>query len=125
MSATARLLLALAIALVGIGLGALLAEQYYAPQLADANKRIGELAAANSSLVTAAGRQNAVIDAEHAAGETRRAAAVTAAQQAHAAAQTHYDKGGIILGIRTPPGADACAAAREAFDAELREERQR
>lgn len=51
--------------------------------------------------------------------QTARLAMETAAEAARATGEAAQ----LILAERTPPGADACDAARAAFDAELRQER--
>lgn len=56
-------------------------------------------------------------------GELRATLARQAMETAAAAAATTAEAVQQILAERTPPGADACAAAQSSFDAELRRER--
>ena len=50
--------------------------------------------------------------------EQRQAVAIAKAEAA-----AFKGKATAIMGLKLPPGADECTAAREAFDIELREER--
>lgn len=118
-----RLLLALLIAVVGAALGAGVAAWHFEPQLAAANRSLGEFKNAYASLAAASAHQNDAIEAERRAGEARAAQARTAAAAAEQQAEPHYRAAGVILGLKPSAGADPCTAARAAFDAELREER--
>lgn len=118
-----KLLLALMFVAIGFALGGWLTARHFEPQLAEANQALGEFRNAYGVLAEAAGRQNAAIEAERLAGEGRKKKAGEAARAASDAAQPHYTRAENILGLKPPPGMDPCAAARDAFDAELREER--
>lgn len=107
----------------GIVGGALLASRHFEPALAAAHHRAGELEHAYLTLATATARQNTALEQLHAEGIARRENAILAAASARGAAQHHYDNSKAVLGLKPPPGADPCHAARDAFDAELRRER--
>ncbi|MDO8932865.1 MAG: hypothetical protein Q7U97_10760 [Rhodocyclaceae bacterium] len=109
--------------LFGVGSGGALAVRHYEPQLAEANRKAGEMENAYLTLAAVTTQQNNAINALHDAGEERKAAAIAAAKQANGEAQGYYGRGQTILGLRPPPGADPCRNARDAFDDELRAER--
>ena len=97
-------------------------------ELAETNAKTAaeQVTAANTSL----DRCKADLTASEAAlgnlrqqGELRAAIAKKALDAAAAAAAATGEAVQQILAERTPPGVDACAAARSAFDAELRRER--
>jgi hypothetical protein len=120
-----RLVAVAALLLAGIVLGGWLAARHFEPQLAEANRKLGEYEHAYLTLAEATGRQNAAIDALEQAAATRKGKARKAAIQARGAAQPHYGRAEAILGLKPPPSADPCRAASADFDAELREERGR
>lgn len=103
--------------------GARLSAGHYEPLLAEANRRAGEIEHAYRTLAAGIAEQNATVQALHDAGERRKKNAIAAAETARHDAQAHYRRAEAILGLKPPPGVDPCRSAREAFDAELREER--
>lgn len=118
-----RLIVAAALLLAGIALGGWLAARHFEPQLAEANRQIGELEHAYLTLADATGRQNAAIETLRVEGAQRKEKAQQAARQARGAAQPHYDRAKAIMGLKPPPAADPCRAASADFDAELTNER--
>jgi hypothetical protein len=119
----ARLVVAVAVLLAGIALGGGLAVLHFEPQLAEANRQLGEYQHAYLTLADASARQNAAIDELQRAGEARQQTARAAATRAAAAAAPHYAAAQNILGLKPPPGADPCRTASADFDAELAAER--
>ncbi|MDD5175745.1 MAG: hypothetical protein PHQ05_04910 [Sterolibacterium sp.] len=109
--------------LASIAAGAWLAARHYEPQIAEANRKSGEMERAYLTLAAATDRQNAAINTLRAEAKRRKEKAESAAIQAQGEAQTFFARGQGILGLKLLPGADPCIAAREAFDDELREER--
>lgn len=120
-----KLVLAVGIALCGMVLGGLLAARHFEPQLAEANRKLGEFEHAYLTLAAASGRQNAAIEALRIAGEARKEKARQSARQARGEAQGLYRDAEAILGLKLPAGADPCRAASADFDDELRRERGR
>lgn len=119
----ARLVVAVVVLLAGIVIGGGLATLHFEPQLAEANRKLGEYEHAYLTLAAGTARQNAAIDALESAGRERAEQARARAKQARGAAQAHYDRAEAILGLKPPPGADPCRTASADFDAELADER--
>lgn len=122
-----RIVAKLVVIAVLLGLGAwggnTLARNHYEPLLADANKQIGVLTAANTALKASIEKQNTAITALQTEATKRQRAATAAVQQARTAAAKYRIRAQAVLLIKPPPGANQCAAAQAAFDDELRDER--
>lgn len=128
----ALLLAVLLLIAAGTGLGAWLSAEYYRPQLATAQKQIADSSAAVASCVTTRENLTAGVEAQNQALERLQAAAAQSAERAQAAqaaaegrARAAEQNAQSILSERTPAGAEACSAARKAFDTELAQERAR
>ncbi|QIE84733.1 hypothetical protein [Pseudomonas nitroreducens] len=129
----AALLLAVLLLLAaGAGLGAWLAAGHYRPQLDTAQKQIADSSAAVASCVTSRESLAAGVDAQNQALVRLQADAAQSAERAQAAqlaaegrALTAEQNAQAILAERIPAGAEACSAARQAFDHELAKERAR
>jgi hypothetical protein len=116
----------------GAGLGAWLAAGHYRPQLATAQKQIADSSAAVASCVTTRESLVAGVDAQKQALVRLQAAAAQSAERAQVAQQAAEGRdiaaqqsAQVILAERIPVGAEACGAARRAFDQELAQERAR
>lgn len=122
-----RILTALAVIVVLLGLGVwggtALTRGHYEPLLADANKQIGALTTANSAMKASVEKQNSAIAALKAEETRRNLAAEKATQQARQKSIKEQAKAQELLTTQPPPGLGQCAAARAAFDEELRLER--
>jgi hypothetical protein len=116
--------LAFVLGLCGFGawLGYRATSDHYAPLLADAQQQIGQLQAANAQMSGAVKQQNAAIASALLLAQQREEAAEAAQRTALGAAQAYQQKAAAILGSH-PAGANECAAASAAFDAELKQER--
>lgn len=112
-------------ALIGFGAwgGYTLARDHYEPKLATANEQIGSLTTANTALKSSVERQNAAVTALQAEATKREQAATAAVQQAHKLAVKSQTRAQAVLLLKPPTGANLCAAAQAAFDAELKDER--
>lgn len=115
---------------MGAAGGFWLAGRHYDPLLADAQSKAeasaGQLAGCTTTrdnLQASVAQQNqALIDLQRQAAqvaERAQAAQASAEQKAQSAEQRAQQ----ILAERPAPGADACSAARNAFDSELKKER--
>lgn len=96
---------------------------HYGPQLDKANQALGEYRNAYGALAAATARQNDAIENLQAEAAVREKTAREAAEAARRAAQPKRDQAAAILALKPPAGVDQCTAARESFDAELRQER--
>lgn len=125
--------LALAAALLiaaGAGMGVWLAAGHYRPLLDTAQKQIADSSAAVASCVTTRESLAASVETQNQALVRLQASAAQSAERAQAAQQAAEEreraaeqKAQAILAERTPSGADAGSAARQAFDQELAQER--
>lgn len=119
----AWLALAFAIAAAGAWGGHKTTAAYYQPKVAKAKAVAAEFEAAYNALARVSLRQTEAINQLQADAEAREKRAAQAVAQARAAAASHRDRATTIMGLKLPAGADECRAARDAFDAELRQER--
>jgi hypothetical protein len=119
----AWLMLAAMIAASGAWGGYKATAAYYKPKLAKAQARADDFESAYNALAQAVQRQNAAINQLQAAATAREKRAAQEVAQARAAAASHREQAAAIMGLKLPAGADACAAARDSFDEELRQER--
>jgi len=113
------------VALIGIGAagGYAAARAHYESKLAKANRQIGALSAANTTLGASVAKQNGAVVDLQAEADRRKQEAAQAWQQARDAAAQYQRTAQALLLTKPPPGADECTAARAAFDDELRAER--
>ena len=118
----AALLLVLGLAGFGAWLGFRATRDYYEPKLEDAEAQVGQFQTANTQMRAAVKQQNAAIEGIQQRAQQREEEAATEQRTAAAAAQSYQQKAATILASR-PLGADECAAASQAFDEELRQER--
>ena len=106
------------------------AQAYYQPKIEKlearakaAEDRAKEFETAYNALAGATQRQNEAINRLSAESAERQRLAAIAIAKAKAESAEFKSKATAIMGLKLPPGADECTAAREAFDIELREER--
>lgn len=104
-----------------VGAGVWLASRHYQPTIDNLNSLLATCQSNNRQQAASIARQNAGIDALQMLEALRQAAAAEAQRKARAAAQDDYGKANEVLAERSD--GDVCAAASEAFDAELRKER--
>lgn len=105
-------------------------QAYYQPKIEKletrakaAEDRAKEFETAYNALAGATQRQNEAINKLRAdAAERKRLADIAVAKAKEESAALKV-KATAIMGLKLPPGADECVAAREAFDIELRDER--
>lgn len=128
----ALVLAGLLLVAVGAGLGAWLADGYYRPQLDTAQKQIADSSAAVASCVTSRESLSAGVEAQNQALVRLQSAAAQSMERARSAQQEAEGRALVaeqnsqaILAERIPSGAEACSAARQAFDLELAKERAR
>ena len=128
----AMLLVVLLLVSAGAGLGGRLAAEHYRPLLATAQKQIADSSAAVASCVTTRESLAAGVEAQNQALVRLQAAAAQSAERAQAAQQAAEGRdiaaqhiAQVILAERIPADAEACSAARQAFDHELAQERAR
>ena len=122
-----RIVAVLVLVAVLLGLGAwgghTLTRNHYEPLLADANKQIGTLTTANTSMKASVEKQNGAIADLQAEAQRREREAVLAVQQARQQSAKEQTRAQAVLLLRPPPGANPCTAAQAAFDDELKMER--
>lgn len=107
-------------------------QSYYQPKIEKletrakaAEDRAAEFETAYNALAGATQRQNDAINRLRAESAERQRLADIAIAKAKAESNTFKSRATSIMGLKLPPGVDECSAARESFDIELREEREK
>lgn len=125
-----KIILWVVLAAISAGCGVWASRAYYQPRLSlsdlkadQATNRAQQFETAYTALAAAAKRQNAAINDLQAQGVAREAAAKKAIETAQSTAQRLYAQAAKTSASRAPAGSDECAAARKAFDEELKQER--
>ncbi len=105
-------------------------QAYYQPKVEKlemrakaAEDQAKEFETAYNALAGATQRQNEAINKLRSDAAERQRLADIAVAKAKAESAALKSKAMTIMGLKLPPGADECVAAREAFDIELRDER--
>lgn len=101
-----------------------LAERHYQPTIDSLNKTLGSVKQHNANLTAQLQAQNAVIVSMAVQSEKDKQRIAELEKTAQRDAGEEYGKANEVLQERTT-GSDVCLAASDAFDAELRKEREK
>lgn len=117
---TSAVVILLALAAI-VGVGAWLAGRHYQPTIERLNDALMQCKASNKQQAATIASQNAGIEALQRKQQELEGKVKAAQEKARREAQGDYERASEVMAERTT--GDVCAAASDAFDAELRRER--